>query len=100
MTDLHEILRRPLITEKSNYMNSDLHQYVFEVSDDATKSMVKDAVEAIFNVKVTQVNIMKVPAKYKKNLRNRRTTVRKGSYKKAIISLEPGQTIPLFEGVK
>jgi large subunit ribosomal protein L23 len=100
MTDIHEILRRPLITEKSNYLNSDLRQYVFEVSEDATKSMVKDAVETIFNVKVTRVNVLQMPAKYKKNLRNRRTTVRKGSYKKAIVSLEPGQTIPLFEGVK
>lgn len=100
MTDLYEILRRPLITEKSNYLNSELRQYVFEVSETATKSMVKDAVETIFNVKVLRVNVMKMPAKYKKNLRSRRVTHRKSSYKKAIVSLAPGDTIPVFEGVK
>jgi large subunit ribosomal protein L23 len=100
MTDIHEVLRRPLITEKSNYMNSDLRQYVFEVSSDATKSMVKDAIETIFNVKVLRVNVMTMPAKYKKNLRSRRTSLRKSSYKKAIVSLAPGETIPVFEGVK
>ena len=100
MTNLHEVLRRPLITEKSNYMNSDLRQYVFEVAQDANKVMVKDAVETIFKVKVLRVNVINVPAKHKKNLRNRRTSVRKGSYKKAIIKLAPGDTIPVFEGVK
>ena len=48
MTTLYEVLRRPLITEKSNYMNSDLRQYVFEVSRDATKGVVKNAVETMF----------------------------------------------------
>ena len=98
--NLHEVLRRPLITEKSNYMNSKLHQYVFEVACEATKGMVKDAVETIFNVKVTQVNVIVVPAKRKRNLRSRRTTNRRISYKKAIVTLAPGDTIPVFEGVK
>ncbi len=97
---LQEVLRRPLITEKSNYMNSKLHQYVFEVACDATKGMVKDAVETIFNVKVMQVNVIVVPAKHKKNLRSRRVTNRRTSYKKAVVTLAPGDTIPVFEGVK
>jgi large subunit ribosomal protein L23 len=100
MITLHEVLRRPLITEKSNYMNSKLHQYVFEVASDATKGMVKDAVEAIFDVKVMRVNVINMPAKHKKNLRSRRTTNRRSSFKKAVITLAPGDTIPVFEGVK
>jgi large subunit ribosomal protein L23 len=100
MTDLHEILRRPLVTEKSNYLNSDLRQYAFLVAEEATKGSVKDAVETIFDVKVVRVNVINMPAKHKKNLRNRRVTVRKGSYKKAIVTLAPGDTIPVFEGVK
>jgi large subunit ribosomal protein L23 len=100
MTDLHEILRRPLITEKSNYLNSELRQYVFLVARDATKGLVKDAVETIFSVKVLRVNVINMPAKHKKNLRSRRITVRKGSYKKAIVTLAPGDTIAVFEGVK
>jgi large subunit ribosomal protein L23 len=100
MTTLHEVLRRPLITEKSNYMNSKLHKYVFEVASDATKGMVKDAVETIFDVKVLRVNVINMPAKHKKNLRSRRMTNRRTSFKKAVITLAPGDTIPVFEGVK
>ena len=100
MTTLHEVLRRPLVTEKSNYMNSKLHQYVFEVASDATKVMVKDAVESIFDVKVIRVNVINMPAKHKKNLRSRRMTNRRSSFKKAVITLAPGDTIPVFEGVK
>ena len=100
MTTLHEVLRRPLITEKTNYMNSKLHQYVFEVASDATKGMVKDAVETIFDVKVVRVNVINMPAKHKKNLRSRRMTNRRTSFKKAVITLAPGDTIPVFEGVK
>ena len=100
MTTLYEVLRRPLITEKSNYMNSKLHQYVFEVASDATKAMVKNAVETIFDVKVLRVNVINMPAKHKKNLRSRRMTNRRSSFKKAVITLAPGDTIPVFEGVK
>lgn len=100
MTTLHEVLRRPLITEKSNYLNSKLHQYVFEVASDATKGMVKDAVETIFEVKVMRVNVINMPVKHKKNLRSRRTTNRRSSFKKAIVTLAAGDTIPVFEGVK
>ncbi len=100
MTTLHDVLRRPLITEKSNYMNSKLHQYAFEVATDATKGMVKDAIETIFDVKVMRVNVINVPVKKKKNLRSRRMTNRRTAYKKAIVTLAPGDTIPVFEGVK
>ena len=97
---LYDVLRRPLITEKSNYLNSNLRQYTFEVAEEATKGMVKDAVETIFNVKVLRVNVINMPAKQKRNIRSRRMTSRRGSYKKAIVTLAAGDTIPVFEGVK
>lgn len=100
MTNLYEVLRRPLVTEKTNYMNSKLRQYVFEVSEEATKGTVKDAVETIFEVKVVRVNVINMPAKKKRNMRSRRMSTRRNSFKKAIITLAPGNTIPLFEGVK
>jgi large subunit ribosomal protein L23 len=100
MTTLYDVLRRPLITEKTNYLNSQLHQYVFEVASDATKGMVKDAVETIFDVKVMRVNVINMPAKHKKNLKSRRMTNRRTSFKKAVITLAPGDSIPVFEGVK
>ena len=100
MTALQDVLLRPLITEKSNYQNSQLHQYVFEVATTANKVMVKDAVEKLFEVKVLRVNVINMPAKHKKNLRSRRMTNRRSSFKKAVITLAPGDTIPVFEGVK
>ena len=100
MTTLYDVLRRPLITEKSNYLNSDLHQYVFEVAGDATKSMVKDAVETLFDVSVMRVNVINVPAKRTRRARSRQLKIRRSGYKKALVTLAPGDTIDVFEGVK
>ena len=96
----YEIIRRPIITEKSNYMSSYLNQYVFEVDVKATKTMIKDAIETIFDVKVDRVNVMLVPAKQARNLRNRRMRTRSNAYKKAIVTLAEGERIPIFEGVE
>jgi len=100
MTTLYDVLRRPLITEKSNYLNGELHQYVFEVTNDATKSMVKDAVETLFDVSVTRVNVINVPAKRTRRARSRQLKIRRSGYKKAVVTLAPGDTIDVFEGVK
>lgn len=100
MSTIYDVLRRPLVTEKSNYQNSELHQYVFEVSGDATKTMVKDAVETLFDVKVLGVNVLNVPAKRTRRWRNRRLLARRGEYKKAIVTLAAEDTIEIFEGVK
>lgn len=100
MTTIYDVLRRPIITEKSNYQNSELYQYVFEVATTATKSMIKDAVETLFDVDVVRVNVINVPAKRARRLRNRRIGYRRSAYKKAIVTLAPGDTIDVFEGVK
>lgn len=100
MTTIYDVLRRPIVTEKSNYLNSDLHQYVFEVIPNATKALVKDAVETLFDVDVLRVNIINVPPKRTRRLRSRRVSIRRSGYKKAIVTLAPGDTIDVFEGVK
>lgn len=100
MTTIYDVLRRPIVTEKSNYLNGELHQYVFEVASDATKSMVKDAVETLFDVSVLRVNIINVPAKRTRRARSRRLMVRRSGYKKAVVMLAPEDTIDVFEGVK
>ena len=100
MTTIYDVLRRPIITEKSNYQNSELHQFVFEVTSDATKPLVKEAVETIFDVEVLRVNIINMPAKKKRNMRNRKIVSRRTAYKKAIVTLAPDDTINVFEGVK
>jgi len=100
MTTIYDVLRRPIVTEKTNYMNEKLHQYTFEVATDANKTLVKDAIETIFDVDVLNVNIINVPARRTRRIRSRRVMVRRGAYKKAIITLAPNDTIDLFEGVK
>ena len=63
MTTIYDVLRRPLVTEKSSYQSGKLGQYAFEVAADATRTMVKDAVETLFDVNVARVNILNTPAK-------------------------------------
>ncbi len=100
MTDIHNILIRPIITEKSNYQAGKLNQYVFEVARGATKSAIKTAIETLFDVEVMKVNVVNVPPKRSVRWRSRRTKVRRGAYKKAIITLSPGDSIEVFEGVR
>ncbi len=99
MSTIYDVLRRPVITEKSTYQAGKLNQYTFEVAPDATKTLVKDAVETLFDVEVVRVNIINVPAKRSRRARSRRLLVRKPGYKKAIVTLAEGQTIDAFEGV-
>ena len=100
MTNLYDVLRRPIITEKSSFQSSKLNQVVFEVSKDATKAMVKEAIEMVFDVKVVRVNVMIMPAKRKLAGMSRRMVNRRRNYKKAIITLAPGDSIDVFEGVR
>ena len=95
-----DIIRRPIITEKSNFMSSMLSQYVFEVDAKASKTEIKEAIETIFDVKVKNVNVMIVPAKQSRSLQNRRMRTRSSAYKKAIVTLFEGERIPIFEGVE
>jgi large subunit ribosomal protein L23 len=100
MTTLYEVLRRPIVTEKSSYQSSKLNQYTFEVEDAATKAQIKEAVQALFDVTVLRVNVLRVPARRSRRARSRRVLIRRSAYKKAVVTLAPGQTIDVFEGVK
>lgn len=90
---IYEVLRRPVITEK-NTMLSAAGKYAFEVDRRANKLLVKQAVEQIFKVNVVGVNIVSVPGKMKRVGRSRGMTP---SWKKAIVTLPPGERIELFE---
>jgi len=92
----YEVLRRPVLTEKSNYQADELGRYTFEVTVDATKQQVRQAVEAAFEVSVTNVNIMNVRGKRRRWGRH----IGRGSdWKKAVVTLAPGDSISFFEGV-
>jgi len=92
---LYEVLRRPLITEKNTSLQA-LNKYAFEIADGANKMMIKDAVEKAFKVKVMGVNVITMRGKAK---RMGRRTVRTNPWKKAIVTLRPGDKIEYFEGV-
>jgi large subunit ribosomal protein L23 len=100
MTTIYDVLRRPLITEKSNYQAGYLNQYVFEVARNASKGLIKEAVETLFDVEVLRVNVINVPPKRSRRWRNRKVSVRRSGYKKAIVTLAPDDTIEAFEGVR
>jgi large subunit ribosomal protein L23 len=99
MTSIYDILRKPIITEKSSFQSSELNQYVFEVHRKATKAQIKEAVETLFDVTVLRVNVINVPAKRSRRARSRRVLVRRPGFKKAIITLASGDSIDVFEGV-
>jgi large subunit ribosomal protein L23 len=93
-----EIIRRPVITEKSNYLASELNQYTFIVDSRANKLQIKEAVELAWpNVRVEKVRVANMPAKRAR--RWRRMATRKPGFKKAFVTLERGTSIDLFEGV-
>lgn len=100
MSTIYDVLRRPIVTEKSNYLVTKLHQYVFEVSNDANRTLVKDAVEKLFDVTVVRVNIINAPAKRSRRARSRRLMISNPAYKKAVVTLTPEDRIPIFEGVE
>jgi len=101
MTTIYDVLLRPLVTEKSNYQSSKLKQYAFVVAIDATRTMVKDAIETLFDVNVARVNIVNAPAKRGRRARSRRLLVRRSAFKKAIVTLAEGsKPLEIFEGVQ
>ena len=100
MSTIYDVLRRPLVTEKSSYQSGKMNQYSFIVADTATRTQVKDAIETLYDVKVQRVNIINTSAKRGRRLRSRRLLVRKAGYKKAIITLAEGQTLEVFGGVQ
>ena len=93
MKTSYDIIRRPIITEKSALL-AEKAVYTFEVAKEANKVEIKKAIEEIFGVKVVAIRTVNVHRKAK---RMSRYEGFKSAYKKAIVRLEPGQTIKAFE---
>jgi large subunit ribosomal protein L23 len=92
---IQDVVKRPLVTEKSERNRADAHQFAFEIHRDATKIQVKQAVEKLFNVHVLAVRTAVIRGK---NKRVGRSTGRRPNWKKAFVTLKEGETIALFEG--
>jgi len=91
----YEVLRRPIISEKATLLQ-ERKKYVFEVAKETNKAQIKQAVELAFKVKVSKVNVITIPGKTK---RMGRREVTSSPWKKAVITLGPGDKISFFEGV-
>lgn len=95
MPSLHEIVVRPLVTEKSSTAYQDRKAYTFEVHPLANKFQIKQALESLFGVTVTDVRTMQVRRNAVTRGRTRGATAR---WKKAIVTLKDGDSIAVFEG--
>ena len=94
--ELHQVIRKMLLTEKSNLDREAANKYHFEVDRRANEVEIGQAVEKLFKVKVTQVRVIQVLGKKK---RMGRVTGQKSSWKKAIVTLAQGSRIEVAEGV-
>ena len=94
MRNPHDVLIKPIVTEKSSTLMSE-GKYTFRVDKAANKIEIKYAVESIFKVDVTSVRTMNMPGKLK---RQGKTSGMTPAWKKAIVTLSPGQTLPIFDG--
>ena len=91
----HDIIRRPLITEKTTIQKDEFNQVSFEVAPKANRIEIKRAIEDVFNVRVAAVRTMQIRGKQK---RRGRIMGRRRNWKKAVVTLMPGERIEFFEG--
>lgn len=94
--DMHSVLRRPMVTEKTTIQKEDDNQVVFRVRTDANKIQIREAVERLLDVKVTSVNTAIVRGKIK---RMGRKFGKRPNWKKAVVTLAPGEDVEFFEAL-
>ena len=94
--NLYDVIRRPLVTEKSTVGRELSNLVTFAVDPRASKHEIQRAVETLFDVKVLSVRTMRIPPKQR---RVGKTVGRKPEWKKALVRLAEGQSIEFFEGV-
>lgn len=106
--NVQEVLKRPLLTEKSNYLQSNASigykKYSFEVDQRANKFQIQNAIKEIFKVEPLSCNIISVKGKKKRNLPVSKKTFKRGqgqtsSWKKAIVTLPKGKSIEALEAL-
>jgi large subunit ribosomal protein L23 len=94
--DATQVIIRPVISEKS-FALAEAGKYTFRVHDQAHKTQIRQAVEALFDVNVLEVRTSSVKSKPK---RRGHTSGRSRQWKKAVVQVRPGQTIPIFQGLE
>lgn len=96
MKDIYKIIKKPLITEKANILKEKDNKVAFVVDRTANKAEIKEAVERLLKVKVLKVNVSNMKGKPR---RLGRTIGKRTDWKKAVVTLKPGDHIDFFEGV-
>lgn len=96
MTLQYDIIKRPIVTEKTSTQKETANQVTFEVDRKANRIEIMRAIEGIFKVRVDTVRTMQVRGKFK---RRGRVLGKRRDWKKAIVTLRPGERIEFFEGV-
>ncbi len=91
-----QVIKRPLVTEKSNLLKEIHRKYSFEVNLDANKYQVKQAIESVFKVHVTDIKTLRIRGK---NRRVGKHIGKRSNWKKAIVTLKEGEKIEFFEGI-
>lgn len=91
-----QVIKRPLVTEKGNLLKELHRQYCFEVNLDANKYQVKQAIESVFKVHVTDIKTLRIRGK---NRRVGKHAGKRSNWKKAIVTLKEGEKIEFFEGI-
>lgn len=92
----YDIVLRPLNTEKTNMQHEDMNKVFFEVDKESNRIEIKKAIESIFKVKVAAVNTVQIKGKKKQR---GKISGKRRDWKKAIVTLMPGERIDFFEGV-
>jgi len=95
-----EILRKPLLTEKVTQLTEKLNRYAFIVDPRANKIQIKEAIEKMYGVNITDVNTMRYVGKLKtRNTKAGAVSGRVAAYKKAIITLKDGEAIDFYSNI-
>jgi large subunit ribosomal protein L23 len=92
----YNIIKAPIVSEKSNMQKELANQLTFEVDKKANRIEIKKAVQNLFNVKVDSVRTMQIKGKYKQR---GRIIGKRRDWKKAVVKLKPGERIEIFEGI-
>jgi large subunit ribosomal protein L23 len=95
MRDIYQVIKKPLITEKATLLKEKDNKVAFVVDRAATKAEIKEAVERLLKVKVLKVNVATMQGKAR---RVGRTVGKRPDWKKAVVTLRPGDRIEFFEG--
>ncbi len=96
--NLYDVIHSPVVTEKTESLKNprkDVQRYTFRVHPNANKELIRQALHHLFKVRAQKVNILRVPGKMKRFQQEKSRTP---TWKKAIVTLAPGQTIDLAQG--